>query len=223
MRSLASLLGRSPFGPLQEHMNQVVQCAEAVPALFAALIAGDREALLAQQKHIAALESEADLIKNELRNHLPRKLFMPVDRRDLLEILDLQDTIADVAEDIGDLLIAREFEIPEAMAEPLLRFVDRAVSAAVAGREVVKRLDGLLEVGFAGPESEEVLALIDHVLTLEDEADVLELEVTRALFANESEFSPVSVILWMRLFDWVGDLADYPKKVCNRLRLLIAS
>jgi len=223
MRSLASLLGRSPFGPMQEHMDQVVRCAEGVPALFAALIAGDREALSAQQQHIAALESEADAIKNELRNHLPRKLFMPVDRRDLLEILDLQDSIADVAEDIGDLLVARTFEVPEAMVEPLLRFVDRAVSAAVAARGVVQRLDELLEVGFAGPESEAVLALIDQVLKLEDEADVLELEVTHALFANEASMSPVSVILWMRLLDWVGDLADYPKKVCNRLRLLIAS
>jgi predicted phosphate transport protein (TIGR00153 family) len=223
MRSLASLLGRSPFGPMQEHMNQVVRCAEGVPTLFAALIAGDREALSAQQKHIAALESEADAIKNELRNHLPRKLFMPVDRRDLLEILDLQDTIADVAEDIGDLLVARTFQVPEAMAEPLVRFVDTAVSAAVAARDVVQRLDELLEVGFAGPETEAVLALIDKVLLLEDESDVLELEVMHALFANEDNMSPVSVILWMRLLDWVGDLADYPKKVCNRLRLLIAS
>ncbi len=223
MRSLASLLGRSPFGPMQEHMNQVVSCAEGVPTLFTALIAGDRETLSAQQKHIAEAESKADAIKNELRNHLPRKLFMPVDRRDLLEILDLQDSIADVAEDIGDLLVARVFEVPEAMVEPLERFVERAVSAAVAARDVVQRLDELLEVGFAGPESDAVLELIDRVLELEDESDVLELEVQRALFANEESISPVSVILWMRLLDWVGDLADYPKKVCNRLRLLIAS
>ena len=223
MRSLASLLGRSPFGPLQEHMDQVVTCAEGVPALFEALIAGDMDALRAQQVRVSEMESAADALKNDLRNHLPRKLFMPVDRRDLLEILDLQDTIADVAEDIGDMLVARNFTVPAPMQEPLLKFVHTAVSAATAGRLVVKQLDELVEVGFAGPESEAVLAQIEQVLQLEDEADLLELEVAQVLFAHEDEMSAVSVILWLRILDWVGDLADYPKKVCNRLRLLVAS
>ncbi len=223
MRSLASLLGRSPFVPLQQHMDQVVSCAEGVPALFEALIAGDLDTLKAQQKLVADLESQADEIKNELRNHLPRKLFMPVDRRDLLEILDLQDSIADVAEDIGDILVVRTWTVPEPMQQPLLEFIHTAVSAAVAARQVVQQLDELVEVGFSGPESEAVLALIEEVLRLEDEADLQELKVTQVLFAHEDEMSAVSVILWMRILDWIGDLADYPKKVCNRLRLLIAS
>ena len=204
-------------------MDQVVTCAEEVPALFEALIAGDIEALKAQQKRIAELESEADELKNELRNHLPKKLFMPVDRRDLLVILDLQDTIADVAEDIGDILVARTWTVPEDMKEPLIEFVQTAVRAAVAGRTVVKQLDDLVSVGFTGPESDAVLEKIEEVLQLEEESDLLELKVTQVLFAHEDEMSAVSVILWMRILDWVGDLADYPKKVCNRLRLLIAS
>ena len=40
---------------------------------------------------ICRLESEADEIKNDIRGHLPKSIFMPVDRRDLLEILILQD------------------------------------------------------------------------------------------------------------------------------------
>ncbi len=84
MRSLASLLGRSPFGPLQEHMDQVVTCAEGVPALFEALIAGDMDALRAQQARVAEMESAAETLKNDLRNHLARKPFMPVDRSDWL-------------------------------------------------------------------------------------------------------------------------------------------
>lgn len=223
MRSLNALFGKSPFGPIQKHMAQAVACAEGVPALFEALIAGDLDALKAQQQNVAALESEADLIKNELRSHLPRKLFMPVDRRDLLEILDLQDTIADVAEDIGDLLVARKWEVPEEMREPLMTFVHTAVAASTAAGVVLDRLDELVEVGFTGPETDAVLALIDKVLELEDEADVLELRVTEMVFRFEDQMSPVSVILWLRMLDWVGDLADYPKKVCNRLRLLIAT
>jgi len=204
-------------------MRKVGECAEATIPLFEYLIAGNDAALKDQAQHVAELESEADKIKNELRGHLPKRLFLPVDRRDLLEILDLQDSVADVAEDIGDLLTARTFEVPEDMAQPLLAFVRRAVDAAVAGQEVMGRLDQLVEVGFTGPEVQRAIDLIDEVLRIEDDADRLELDVSRILFSHESQMSAVSVILWLRILDHVGDLADYPKKVCNRLRLLIAS
>ncbi|MCP4872335.1 MAG: TIGR00153 family protein [Proteobacteria bacterium] len=223
MRSLTALFGQSPFGPLQQHMEKAAACAEEVPALVDALIAGDMATLESQRTKISALESEADAIKNDLRNHLPRRLFMPVARRDLLEILDLQDTIADVAEDIADLFVERKWTVPEAMQEPLVAFTRRAVDATVAAREVMRNLDELVEVGFSGPESEQVLARITAVNQLEDESDELELELTRTLFRHEDEMSAVAVILWMRIFEWIGDLADYPKKVCNRLRLLIAN
>jgi len=204
-------------------MEQVTTCAKEVPALFEALIVGDREALLEQQKKIAELESGADKIKNDLRQHLPRKLFMPVDRRDLLEILDLQDTIADVAEDLGDILIARNWVVPSEMKGPLTGFVAKAVETAVAANTVMNQLDELVEVGFAGPDVDKALVKIREVLDLEEESDELELTVTKYLFDHEEELGAVSVILWLRIFELIGDLADYPKKVCNRLRLLIAS
>jgi predicted phosphate transport protein (TIGR00153 family) len=204
-------------------MDQVTTCAKEVPALFEALMVGDTEALLVQQKKIAELESGADKIKNDLRQHLPRKLFMPVDRRDLLEILDLQDTIADVAEDLGDILIARKWVVPEEMKVPLREFVAKAVETSVAANEVMCHLDELVEVGFAGPDVDKALTKIREVLDLEEESDDLELTVTKYLFDHEEQLGAVSVILWLRIFELIGDLADYPKKVCNRLRLLVAS
>lgn len=222
MRSLVALFGRSPFTPLQKHMAQVTACSVEVPALFEALLSGDKETLESQQKKIAELESGADKIKNDLRQHLPRKLFMPVDRRDLLEILDLQDTIADVAEDLGDILVAREWVIPEEMKAPLTAFVAKAVETTVAANKVMDLLDELVEVGFSGPDVDIVTGKIRAVLDLEEESDELELAVTKILFANEELVGAVSVILWLRIFELIGDLADYPKKVCNRLRLLVA-
>ena len=45
---------------------------------------------------------------------------MPVDRRDLLEILDLQDSIADTAQDIAGMMVARPMTLPEQVFEPLI-------------------------------------------------------------------------------------------------------
>jgi len=222
MASLASLLGRTPFEPLQKHMEKVCSCAEEVPALFSLLFADDLEGLAAQRQLVVGLESEADLIKNELRNQLPRKLFMSVDRRDLLEILDLQDSIADISEDIADLLVGRSWDIPDELQVALLALVRRAVDAAAAARDVVRNVDKLVQGGLRSPDTAVLFSHIDAVLILEEESDELQMVATQVLFSYEDRMSPVSVILLFRLIDWIGDLADYPKKVCNRLRLLVS-
>ena len=113
--AFASLFGRSPFKPMQRHIKVVARCAGEVPGLFEALSAGDQTKVAAIKDQIFALEQEADDIKNELRAHLPKSLLMPVDRRDLLEVLDMQDSIADTAQDIAGLLVERPMEVPESL------------------------------------------------------------------------------------------------------------
>ncbi|MCP4497658.1 MAG: DUF47 family protein, partial [Phycisphaeraceae bacterium] len=120
------------------------------------------------------------------------------------------------------LLCGRRWDVPEAMRGPLTDFVTSAVATTVAARDVMRNLDELVATGFAGPDVILVEKAIGEVLDLENKADEAENEVTRILFRNEESMSAVSVILWLRIFEWVGDLADYPKKVCNRLRLLVA-
>ena len=65
--------------------------------------------------------------------------------------------------------------------------------------------------------------MLDELSRIEGETDELGLELTRILFQNENDMQPVSVMLWYRLIEWIGDLADYSEKVGNQLRLLIAS
>ena len=86
---LMQLFGQSPFKPLQEHYAVVLKCANEVPALLAAAQKGDEPEIGSIRDEIFKLESEADDLKNELRSHLPRTMFLPVDRREVLMILEL--------------------------------------------------------------------------------------------------------------------------------------
>ena len=121
----ASLFRRSPFTTLQQHMRVVVQCVDEVPGLFEALTSERRAEIVTIKDRIFALEEQADQIKNQLREQLPRSLFMPVDRRDLLDVLDMQDSIADVSQDIAGLLVERSMVVPEPLKESLLPFVQK--------------------------------------------------------------------------------------------------
>jgi len=219
---LGSLFGQSPFRPLQAHMRKSVECASLVPSLFEALIAADWDAVETVKNDIFAREAEADEIKNELRLHLPKSLFMPVDRRDLLEVLQVQDSIADTAQDIAGLLIERRMEVPEVMAEPLMALTRRCIDVCEGAGKIIEEIDELLEIGFRGREASRVQSMVDDVNRIEDETDDLGIELTRTLFRIENEMSPVSVMFWYQLIQWVGDLADYSEKVGDRLRLMIA-
>ncbi len=219
---LAALFKRSPFKAMQEHMRYAVECARLVNPLFEALIAGNQDEIEAIKEKIYVAEEQADRIKNKLRSQLPRSLFMPVDRRDLLEVLQMQDAIADTAQDIVALLVERPMEVPEPMQQPLMRLTARCIDACEQSARVIEELDELLEMGFRGREAAQVEAMVNELGRIEDEADELELELTRILFRHEDEINPVSVMMWYRLIEWTGDLADYAEKVGDRLRLLIA-
>ncbi|NEX23593.1 TIGR00153 family protein [Thiorhodococcus mannitoliphagus] len=220
--TLTSMFGRSPFKPLQGHMGIVNECVKEVPALFEALIADDRAELERVSAIIFEREQSADDIKNEMRIRLPQSLFMPVDRRDLLELLDVQDSIADTAQDIAGLLMERKMVVPEDMVENLRALVQRCVDSCAKANEVINGLGELLETGFRGRDADRVERMVNELNQIEDETDKLGMSLAQSLFAQEDRLSPVSVVFWYQLIQWIGDLADHSEKVGNLLRLLIA-
>lgn len=221
--SIFDLFAKSPFRPLQEHMRVVEECAEQVSPLIEAVCRGDDEALRRCHERIHELEGRADALKNDLRSHLPKRLMLPVDRRDLLEILHINDGIADTAQDIADLLVERHFDVPESMRAGLRALVEAAERTCSQGAAVVGELDELLEMGFRGREAERVEGMINQLGTLEAQCDRLESQLRSQLFRLEGELSAVSVMLWFQIIDWIGDLADMAEKSGNRIWLLIAA
>jgi predicted phosphate transport protein (TIGR00153 family) len=216
------LFGRSPFKPMQQHMGVVYECVGLVPALFDALMAGDQKALGETQEAIFAKEQEADKIKQQVRLHLPRSLFLPVDRRDLLDVLAVQDTIADTAQDIAGLLLQREMTVPKDMQADLSQLVRRCVDACGQSNAIIGELDELVETGFRGPEAARVEEMVAELNRIETETDDLAIALSRSLFKHEDTMSPVSVMFWYRIIQWISNLADNAEKVGDRLLLLIA-
>lgn len=222
MSFIANLFGHSPIRPMQQHMRVVASCAREVLPLLEAVASGDTAAVAERRKTIDRLEHEADSIKNEIRNHLPKRLLMAVERRDMLEILDYQDTIADVAQDIAGLLEQRGMAVPAPLREPLLELVRRVLAACDQAERIINELDELVETGFAGREVGRVEEMIGELNRIESDTDDLAERVTRQIFAMEAELG-VGTVFWYEIVGWIADLADYAERVGNRLRLLIAT
>jgi predicted phosphate transport protein (TIGR00153 family) len=222
MSFLGNLFGASPIRPMQRHMKAAVACAREILPLFADMAAGRTETFAERRRTIDQLEHDADDIKNEIRGHLPKRLFMAFERRDMLEILDSQDSIADRAQDIAELVDQRSMVMPEGLAEPLLDLAAKVIATCEQAGRIIQELDELLETGFSGREAGRVEEMISALNELESESDELAERAHRKLFATEEELG-VSTVFWYELINRVGRMADHAEKVGNRLRLLIAS
>ena len=219
---LASLVKRSPLLSIQEHMRTALSSARLVPDLLQSLCDEDIAEFKRIKDLISENENEADKIKNDLRGRLPKSLFMPIDRRDLLEVLHIQDSIADSSQDIADLLYERQMRIPEEMKTQILVAANSSLEVCEFSLKVIEELDELLETGFRGGEAKQVEEMVDQLNLFEDDADAAEQALSQTLFSIESKLDPVSVIMWYRIIEWIGDLADHAEKVGDRIRLFIA-
>ena len=222
MSLLGNLFGASPIRPMQRHMQAAVTCAREILPLFEDMVAGRTETFAEHRKNVDELEHQADDIKHEIRSRLPNRLFMAFERRDMLEILDNQDSIADRAQDIAELVDQRKMVVPEPLAEPLLDLVRKVIATCEHAGRVIQELDELVETGFSGREVERVEGLIKVLNNLETETDELAERVQRKLFEIEDSLG-VGTVFWYELIGWVSRMADHAEKVGNRMRVLIAS
>jgi predicted phosphate transport protein (TIGR00153 family) len=174
------------------------------------------------QQVMASLEDEADKLKKSVRQHLPKSLFLPVPRSDLLDLLSVQDKVANRAKDIAGLMLGREMVIPPSL-QPLMRaFVQRTVDASAQALKAMNELDELLETGFGGREALLVESMVTELEQIERDTDTMQIEVRRALFKLEKDLPPVDVMFLYQIIEWIGDVADRAERVGNRLEQLLA-
>jgi len=199
-----------------------VECVSELPTLIEAACAGDLATVEVQQGRISELENEADDLKHALRQHLPRSLFLPVDRRDLLEVLTTQDNIANCAKDIAGLVFGRQMHFPNAFGPQLIAFAHRSVDASRQAERTVKELDELVQTGFRGAEVALVEDMILELDRIEKDTDHIQVTVRANLFALETTLPPIDVIFFYRVIEMVGELADGAQRVGSRLQLMLA-
>lgn len=221
MLNILKLFGRSPFVPIQHHMDKVAECVEMVIDIFSAVKALDFSKVELLASEISKLEHIADDAKNDIRNHLPKSLFISVDKANLLEILALQDTIADNAEDIAVLLTLKQMEILPSFAEEFDAFLEKNVAAFHAVRKIIGELNDLVESSFGGIEAARVRQMVDEVAYLEHEADLLQRTLMKKLYNAEDSLSFSTFYQWQRITQAIANISNISEKLAYRVRMTL--
>ena len=220
--NFGKLFGKSPLKPMKNHMSIAAECATHMPSAMEAFFKQDKETLKDIRHSISQLEDDADKILEELQSRLPKSMFLPVDRRDLLDVLEMQEAIADRTEDIVGLMLDLPMDVPGELHKPIMRLVNRVTEGVNGALKIVKTFEDLVETGFKGPHMDKAQALIHEVVGIETDADTLGSEITHKLFSHAKNMDPVSVVFLYRLVGWIDDLADYSETLAIRSRLLLA-
>lgn len=217
-----NMFGRSPIQPLESHMAKVDECVRELLPFFNAVISENWQTAEEIQKKISHLENEADNIKRDLRSHLPNSLFMPVSRSDLLELLHVQDRLANKAKDIAGTILGRKMVLPEAIQSKFMDFLKKNMDASNQANLAIHELDELLETGFSGNEVKLVEAMIAKLARIEHETDEQQIILRRELLGLEAKLPPVHVMFLYKIIEWTGELADHAREVGDRLQILVA-
>ncbi|MEJ2533905.1 MAG: TIGR00153 family protein [Gammaproteobacteria bacterium] len=219
---LSGIFASSPIGPLQQHMKKVLKCVRELWPFTQAVVRGDTEAVAAHHARIIELEREADDLKKELRLDLPTSLFMPIDRRDMLEILTMQDKVAGAVRDVAGIITGRSMSIPEPMAEPYEHLVNTCVRACEQAFKAISELDELIETGFDNAERKRISGMLVELDATESETDVQAANLRNLLMELEDDYHPVHIMFLYRVLDRTATIADRAQRVGSRLQLTLA-
>jgi predicted phosphate transport protein (TIGR00153 family) len=219
---LAGVFGSSPVMPIEKHAEIAHKCARQLVEFFSAVFDEDWEEATEVRAEIERLENQADELKNEIRMNMPKSLFMPVPRQDLLELLLVQDKIANRARDVSGIVLGRRLEVPAPIAESFLAFVTRCIDATKQARRSVRELDELFTTGFRGAEAELVARMIEKLDEIETDTDKQEAQLRSDLFAIEKDLNPVDVMFLYQTIGSIGEIADMAERVGRRLELLLS-
>ena len=219
---LANIFGSSPVKPLERHIGIAYRCAKQLRPFVAAVVAGDWDKAQAARDLIERYEHEADNLKKKIRLQLPKSLFMPVPREDLLELLLVQDKIANRTKDVSGLILGRRMQVPASIADQFLDFVDRNIDAAKQARKSVRELDELFTAGFRGAEVALVSGLIEELDQIETDTDDKQAALRSSLYKIEKTIDPIDAIFMYQVIELTGEIADMAERVGRRLELLLS-
>ena len=213
---------KSPFDQLLEHMGKVRECINLLGEGLIRYYKGNYEGFTELTDKISSIEHEADIIKGNLRNHLPNSLFMPVDKGKFLWALREQDAILDHAENLMQMLDMRHTKIPKELQHCFIEHAQLVLKTVMAMEEAVESIRDLVETSFVAREREQTKQFIHIVHDLEWQAGQKKYDMTKGIYKLEKKLNPMDVYHLLKIADWVDDIADHAENVADWLRSMIA-
>jgi predicted phosphate transport protein (TIGR00153 family) len=142
---------------------------------------------------------------------------MPIDRAEVLEMLAVQDGLADTAEDVCKVLTFKRLPFPADITEDFAQFVKLNLQAFEIAHSIIRQLDELIESGFGGIEAERIRGLAKDTAFAEHQADLIQAKLLKKIYAHDTEMSYGEFHLWMRVTNVLSQISNESENLANRV------
>ena len=220
MDRITDLIKKSPFVPIQKHMEVSLSAANELIIFFKAATNSKWEEAQISRKKIVNLEHKADELKAEARSLVPKSIFLSVPREDVLELVKIADEIPNIVKNISGLMIGRHMEIPTELIPNFMKFANECADVCKVASDATNQIDELFQFAFGGNAAEEMQKLLTDLDVMEDRCDETEIILRNELFKIEKDHPPINVMFLYSVINKIGELADTAETVGHRISLI---
>jgi len=221
--TISDVFSASPFALLEEHVRACAACVAQLENYFQAAQDDDWERATELQAEIARMEGVADDLKREVRRNLPRGLWMSVSRADLLELVRMQDKMANNTKDVVGLSLGRELAFPKKLEKSIFKYIQTVVDSVNVMVEVVEATRELSRGAFGARQAQAIMAKVAGVEKHERLSDDMQSKLRSKLRAQEDKLSPVDAIFLYQLLSGIGEIANSAEKAAHRAQIIANS
>ena len=221
--NLTDVIGNSPLSTLERHVRVCADCVNLLTEYFEAAQAGEWNRASDLRDKIAKLESIADDLKLEVRSNLPRGLWMSVSRADLLELVRMQDKMANDTKDVAGLSLGRELAFPAKLEKSLFKYLAAITDCTNQAVEVIVALRELSRSAFGSRQVDAIAKMVTMVEKVERKSDDQQQALRAKLRKYEANLSPIDAVFLYQLLSQIGEIADSAEKVSHRAQIISAS
>ena len=166
--------------------------------------------LAEQIDEIHAIEHEADINKHKLMQKLAKEFITPIEREDIILLLQQIDNVTDFIEDVVRKMFMYN---TKAMRTEALEFAAIIKQCCYESRDALKELPGFQK------NSERLEQAIVKVNDYEEQGDRLYCAAMRRLYCENAEAQ--DRITWTKLFDWMEACCDACEDVMESVELVV--
>lgn len=197
---------------IEKHADKMEECLSTAIKTIQAYLEYNLDAAKTLARQTDKIESDADLIRHEIRDKLYYGAYMPLIREDIYKLVECIDMVANSAEKCCDFFLNQRPVIPDFLKPEYLEAVKESLGvSAPLKHALLCYLKGLCPIEVSRQHSREIGFL-------ESKVDQIEWDITKKIFSSDLDYSHK---IHLRLcLDTIVEVSDIAEDAADRLELV---
>lgn len=208
----------SPMLGLVKHYEFIEKGIELVEQAWIAYMEGDSKSFIALKDEVDIIEDKADTVKRGIRNHMPRSLFMPVDKTVFFNYTRAQDNILDAGQDCLNWLALRDLKLDAEICEGIKEYLKDVFISIALLRPALENTVEMLDGGTS--DRDETKKMCREVALKHKQVNQEQRDIITSFYSSNREFKEVYQLL--KAIEELHNMSHNAERCSDMLRAMIA-